>query len=369
MKKSDEINKRLIAMALTGVLLLLSASLISSANQAENGKQKIVEISGDRFSAPPGPATLISPNGVINTGSPTYIWSQVANTTFYCLKVNDSSGNIIINQCYKAEDLIPDVNSRLGVTPSVTLGPGSYQWRILTWNCNGSQLSAEMLFEVCTSTSLPGRATLISPKGTIGTSKPTYVWYPVAGATRYHLRVANTSNPSIIDQWYDATEVISNNKATIKPDVALAPGNYKWWIQTGNCLGDGPWSNYLSFKVAAVAPGKVSLLSPRGLISTCTPTFIWASVPTATEYQLVIENDSAIIFNDTYLAEDITVGYKCYVFSPIILPLDDSGFFWRVQASNDAGVGPWSNYAWFEPVCCNKDETSLAKAAKAKKLA
>ena len=93
---------------------------------------------------------------------------------------------------------------------------------------------------------LPGKATLVSPKLTIGTSKPTFIWNPVAGSTEYRLKVVNINNPNdpVIDMWNDSVEVLSDSRCSIKPDEELDSGiTYKWWIQARNSKGDGPWSN------------------------------------------------------------------------------------------------------------------------------
>ena len=142
-----------------------------------------------------------------------------------------------------------------------------------------------MDFTICSSSSYPGKAALVFPKGIIGTSKPTYVWNAVAGSREYHLKVININNPNhpVIDQWYDSVEVLSDKTCSIKPDVPLAPGIYRLWIQARNCKGDGQWSNYLTFRTVYALPGRPSPISPQGLISTLTPVFRWTAVPYATQ--------------------------------------------------------------------------------------
>ncbi len=199
---------------------------------------------------------------------------------------------------------------------------------------------------------LPGKATLISPKGTIGTGDPTYLWRCVPGATQYLLKVANanTPNTAIIETWYDAAAVVSNQGCSIKPGVILAAGDYRWWIQAKNSRGTGPLSYYNSFRFTNVKPGNVTPISPRGLISTRRPTFIWTAISSATQYNLeVSDSDGVVVFSESYLAEDVTSGTRAIARSPTIL----SGgiYFWRVQASNGAGDGSWSGYKYFEIVC------------------
>jgi large repetitive protein len=308
-------------------------------------------------------AELYSPIGTITTGRPTYVWKKVADVEFYCLKVEDLSGKVVINLCFDANDLQDlDLDSKLSVVAPVTLAAGTYQWQIRTCICNEEPSeSGKKRFTVCTSTSLPGKTTLLLPKNTIGYEEPIYSWQSVPGATRYRLQVAianDLGNP-ILDEWYDASEITSDKGCSIRPDEPLNSGtSYKWRVQTGSCLGDGPWTSYLSFRVTALPPGIVTAKSPTGLISTRTPTFVWTATSTATEYHLQVENDTMVILDEWYLAEDVTRGYICSAFSPAILS-DDADFYWRVQASNDVGPGPWSSLKYFEVVCNSANQASI----------
>jgi len=199
---------------------------------------------------------------------------------------------------------------------------------------------------------LPGRATLLSPSGTIGTSNPTFLWRCVPGATQYLLRVLNVNtNTVILNQWYNAEDVVSSQGCSINPGLSLINGNsYRWWIQAKNSKGTGPLSYFNSFRYANVSPGSVTPISPRGLISTMRPTFIWTATSSATQYRLQVKNSTdVIVIDETFLAEDVTSGARAIALSPTILL--GGIYFWRVQASNNAGVGPWSGDRYFEIVC------------------
>lgn len=365
--------KKFILVMFTGILLLSLALMAPSASQPSQMENNTINVSDSGLTgynstgenlgvgAAPGKATLYLPLGFITSGKPTYLWSKVKNTQFYNLLVFDSSDNTIINQWFRAEDLKPDRKSRLSATPPIALSPGNYNWEIQTWNSQGITTSAPNPFMVCSAKSLPGKPILISPKGIIGTSEPVYIWNPVTDAARYHLKVAKTSDLSnpLIDQWYDAADVTSNRGCIAKPDYPLDPGSYRWWVQAGNCLGNGTWSSYMSFTYKEMLPGKVSPISPNGLIATRTPVFVWTASPSASSYHLYVENETDAVFDEVYPAEEVTQGDKCYARSPIILPFDSIDFFWKVQASNDLGDGLNSSYQWFETVCSG--ETAKTK--------
>jgi hypothetical protein len=341
-----------------------NASLLSDARGSSIGSDMGPRVD---VGADPDKATLYSPSGTITTGRPAYVWSEVNDVDFYCLRVKDFSGKVVINLCFDKEDLATDSESKISVVPPVTLAAGTYRWQIRTCICADKQWSDEMSFTVCTSTLLPGKTTLLLPKNTIGSISPIYSWQSVAGATRYRLQVVNASvmDPPLFSKWYDAIEITSDKGCSIRPELDLVPGwKYKWRVQTGNCLGDGPWTSYMSFRVTASIPGIVTAKSPTGLISTRTPTFVWTATSTATEYHLQVENNTMVILDEWYLAEDVTRGYICSAFSPGILS-DDADFYWRVQASNDVGPGPWSSLKYFEVVCSSANQASI-KGAKDK---
>ena len=86
---------------------------------------------------PPAAATQISPSGETADNTPSYTWNPVSNATWYCLYVNDSTGNKI-DQWYAASDAgCPDGTGTCSVTPSVALAPGAGQWWIRTYNSAG----------------------------------------------------------------------------------------------------------------------------------------------------------------------------------------------------------------------------------------
>ena len=214
-----------------------------------------------------------------------------------------------------------------------------------------SEISADVAPGTSTSKFFPGKATLVSPKSVIGTTKPTFIWNPVAGSTEYRLKVVNINNPyhPVINQWYDSVEVLSNSRCSIEPDVVLAPGTYKWWIQTRNYKGYGPWSNYMSFKLANILPGKAILVSPKLTVGTSKPTFIWNPVAGSTEYRLKVVN----INNPNYPVIDmwkdsveVLSNSRCLIKPNVAL---DPGvtYKWWIRARNSNGDGPWSNYVSF----------------------
>ena len=97
----------------------------------------------------------------------------------------------------------------------------------------------------------PGEAVLLSPSGSSTTATPAYAWNVVPGASWYYLWI-NRINPdgshtNLHKQWYKASAVCNGSSCSFTPPVTLPAGNYRWWIQTWNEAGYGPWSTPLDF--------------------------------------------------------------------------------------------------------------------------
>jgi hypothetical protein len=93
---------------------------------------------------------------------------------------------------------------------------------------------------------------LIAPAGPIGTARPTYTWNAVASATSYLLWVNDSMGPAKIAQWLGPTTVgcgPGTGTCSFTPSTTLAPGAARWWVQTWNPAGYGPWSAPLDFTV------------------------------------------------------------------------------------------------------------------------
>lgn len=98
----------------------------------------------------------------------------------------------------------------------------------------------------------PNPATLVSPSGTIYETTPTYTWNAVADSTWYHLWV-NDFTGTVIDKWYRAAEADCGDgtgTCSVTPTTELFLGSARWWIQTWNNDGTGPWSSPMPFTVA-----------------------------------------------------------------------------------------------------------------------
>ncbi|MCI0529794.1 MAG: hypothetical protein L0Y56_20315, partial [Nitrospira sp.] len=180
----------------------------------------------------------------ITTPTPTYTWNKISNATWYLLWVDGPSGNVI-QTWYESSTICS--TSTCSVTPSTTLVNGTHSWKVRTWNSSGNGPWSSVLNFTVNASSLPGRATLISPSGIITTSTPTYQWNKVSNSTWYYLWVNGPSGNPVIQQWYQGSVVCSGSICSVTPTTTLGSGSYTWWIQTWNSAGFGPWSLGMSF--------------------------------------------------------------------------------------------------------------------------
>jgi hypothetical protein len=133
-----------------------------------------------------------------------------------------------------------------------------------------------------------------------------------------------------------------------------------WWIMTKNNMYGGPWSHAMTFTVPNGLPGKAALISPSGYINTTTPLYQWNAVPSATWYQLWV-NDAGTPgkIQEWHTASE--VGCPSGTGTCSVTPSTNlaSGFaLWWIQTWNEAGYGPWS-----DPLAFNVNTGSPGKPA------
>jgi trimeric autotransporter adhesin len=189
-----------------------------------------------------------------------------------------------------------------------------------------------------------GAATLVSPSGTITSSTPAYTWNAVPGSATYYLYV-NDSTGNKIGTWYSKDQAGcpgGTGTCTVSPGTGLAAGAAKWWVQTWNTNGYGPWSVGMAFTVPT--PGKVTLLSPSGTISTSTPEYTWNADPLSTWYYLYADDSTGNKISSWYSASQAgcSAGTGTCTVSPGTILAPGSGKWW-VQSYGSSGYGPWSD--------------------------
>ncbi len=295
----------------------------------------------------PAKATLSVPINVTTETKPAYIWLMVPSATWYYLWVNDASGKVIVKKWYDGNSVCYNNYGYCGLIATTDLKPGIYKWWIQTWNDTGyGPWSKAGSFAV----SVPWIAVPGIPANTTTDTKPVYLWLEVPSAIWYCLKVNDASGKTVVKKWYKAEEQVCSSAygicGVIEP-TALKPGIYKWWLQTWNDAGYGPWSDPVSFAVSV--PWKTTLGVPisRMYVST-TPAYLWKATPQATWYYLWVNNSSdQAIIQKWYKVGQVcnSANGICGVASPAALT---AGVYkWWIQTWNEAGYGPWSDAGSF----------------------
>ncbi|MEN9885029.1 MAG: hypothetical protein RLZZ420_2246 [Bacteroidota bacterium] len=185
---------------------------------------------------------------------------------------------------------------------------------------------------------IPDVPTILSP-ASLSTAQPINInlnWNRSANAATYGIQVSTTSS---------FTTFVVNETGLINPTKALTGLNqgttYYWRINATNTSGTSQWSPAYSFSTVAapvILPTAPTLVSPVNLSTDqlTSPTLGWSAVNGAINYGLQVStnaNFSTTIVNLTglttlnTLVSGLTAG---------------TTYYWRVNASNSAGVGPWS---------------------------
>ena len=98
---------------------------------------------------------------------------------------------------------------------------------------------------------------LVSPAdgSTPAGSQPTLVWDVIAGATWYHVQVADTGTLGGTameeNEWVQATDACSGSQCSWQVDDALTNGSYDWRVRGRDALAHlSPWSSVWDFNIS-----------------------------------------------------------------------------------------------------------------------
>jgi len=166
---------------------------------------------------------LVAPLGIINTtDTPTLSWQDVGGTWY---------------QLWFSRNGVKHTSlwsKLLSYIPSTALAPGNYKWWVRAWNPDGmGAWSNSGDFSI-------GKAIPQTPSGTT-IPMPTLAWDGAAFIPWYHVWL-NRDGSRYNHFWL-------NGVTSWTPSVALPSGNYRYWVQTWNANGMGPWSDGLDFQV------------------------------------------------------------------------------------------------------------------------
>jgi hypothetical protein len=179
-----------------------------------------------------------------------------------------------------------------------------------------------------------------SNNGTALTTRPTFEWKAVSGATGYTIQLStSTAFSSII-----ATVKVSTSNYTVKSDLARSKTYY--WRVMANGNRSSTWSQISSF-MSADPPGIPPLASPTNgaLLTDYQPRLDWRGV-NADKYQVQLAKSST--FSASSLVLDVYVNLDTHL--DLSAPLQaNSNYYWHIRALYDNGqYSLWSPYLYFK---------------------
>ncbi len=283
----------------------------------------------------PSAADLTSPNGSVSNPV-TYIWEAVADSTWYYLWVNDTSGPRVKKWYTAAECGCESGSGNCSMASSASLNTGNCTWWIQTWNDAGyGPWSSGLSFTVEGAATTPAAATLISPDSTEESSPVTYTWEAVADSTWYYLWVNDTSGPRV-KKWYTAAECgceSGSGNCSMASSASLNTGNCTWWIQTWNDAGYGPWSSGLNFTLEIIEEARYTVenYDPQ---KACAGTTLFTDGSNEEDLKVVEVDMAGNVVWQYHLTSEMTpssgiVGFDAELLpnGNILLPLSDSGIY------------------------------------------
>jgi hypothetical protein len=262
-------------------------------------------------------------------------WNAVTGASSYTLQV--SSDSTFTNSFACNQSGLTKTNLSISGLSNNTV----YYWRVNATNAGGTSVWSTP-YQFTTIILAPSQ---ISPAAN-AINQPVSLdmtWSPVSMATSYALQVAADSN-------FVTKIAFSQSGLTATTQTVTGLSNntiYYWRVSANNPLGTSAWSLKYRFTTIIVLPAVPLLSQPvnNAVNQPVSLTMSWGAIAGATSYALQVSTDStftsSVIFNQSGLT----------VTSQAITGLTtNTVFYWRVNATNLAGIGTWSNCSRFTTV-------------------
>ncbi len=265
----------------------------------------------------PSPAS----GSAVPSDQPVFSWAPSANGYQYRIQLNTSTD---------FSSPLYDVTLDAGFTayaPPAPLAQRTWYWRVQAISDRGITSAWSTKWSVVVDTTPPNTPTLGTPKDLAATpdTTPAFGWTSVTGAKRYTVEVAADTDFTAIR----VTGTPTTNAFTVPNAGALGYGTYYWRVKAADAAGnESGWSAVRSFTVTILKTP-----ANQALTQDTTPTFTWAAVTGALQYEFVLAADEGftnVVATRTQTGTSYTV------------PVQAVGhYYWRVRALTS---GLWTDW-------------------------
>jgi len=258
-------------------------------------------------------------------------WTPVIGATGYTMQIATVSdfSSILINYSSPANSVFFDVN----------LVPGTYYWRVQSFNGDGSSSwSLPLSFHV-----IPSAPVLVYPSSN-GFVLPqiTFIWTTCCSPLDTQFQLSNCPNFSniLIDVNFNASQAIYKGPYVYEYKFSwpLSCGMYWWRVRTKLGTETSNWISQMFVVMVppAVAP-EIVAPSSNAIVSSSLVNLRWGYISSADRYQIQVCKGSSMILD----AVISTTSYSFY-------GEDNTIYCAHVRAGNQVGWGPWSNWRQFK---------------------
>ena len=178
-------------------------------------------------------------------------------------------------------------------------------------------------------------------------------WNPLNNIWNYQFQISKYSDFHILT--YD--EFVINPSHSFTSSFFSLDQNYYWRVRSQNNYGFSPWSEVRTFQVKEMKPEKPILVSPsfNSQVHTLKPTFNWEVTERTQTYMLEIARD--VNFTNDYKSFAF-INTNSFYFYPGLS--NNTNYYWRVTAKNNAGYGPPSDVWVFKAYLCSSIPTLVS---------